>query len=179
MKLTAIFIFLFISFFPSEANDVKIEWSESKKLTWSDFRGPRVKGASYAASTSSGISFSYSLKRFEGDVELDYLVKCHFYPEESWYDRAHASDYILKHEQTHFDISELNARVLRKQISEARFSEDIKSEIKAIYEEVERQRGKMQRRFDNETEHSMNKKNEYLWEAFIAKQLKAYDRWKS
>jgi hypothetical protein len=178
MKLTAIFIFLFIPFFPSEAIDVKIEWSESKKLTWSDFRGPRTKDASYAASTSSGISFTYSVKHAKGDIDLDFSVKCHFYPEKSWYDRNHASEYILKHEQTHFDISELHARVLRKLISEAEFSKDIKTEIKAIYQEVERQRGKMQRRFDTETEHSINKKNEYLWEAFIANQLIAYERWK-
>ena len=178
MKVVTLITFLFISFFSSETETVKIEWSESNKLTWADFQGSRLKGPSFAASSSTGISFSYTVKRYEDDIDLDYSVKCHFYPEESWYDRSSASAYILKHEQTHFDISELHARVLRKLISEASFSEAIKIEIKAIYKEVERQRGEMQHRFDDETEHSINKKNEHLWEVFIAKQLKAYDRWK-
>ena len=178
MKVVAVLTFLFISLFYSERDEIKIEWSESEKLTWADFQGTESRGQDYAASSSTGISFSYSVKRYEDDFDLDYSVKCHFYPEESWYDRSSASAYILKHEQTHFDISELHARILRKLISEASFSKDLKNEIKAIYKEVEKQRGKMQHRFDSETEHSIKKENEYLWEEFVAKKLRAYDRWK-
>jgi hypothetical protein len=178
MKVFAVLTFLLISLFSSETDDIKIEWSESNKLTWADFQGTESKGQGYAASSSTGISFSYSVKHYEEGFDLDYSVKCHFYPEESWYDSSSASAYILKHEQTHFDISELHARILRKLISEASFSKDLKIEIKAIYKEVEKQRGEMQYRFDSETEHSINKKNEYLWETFVAKKLIVYDRWK-
>ena len=178
MKVVTVLIFLFVSFFSSERDSIKIEWSESNKLTWADFQGSRSKGPGYAASSSTGISFTYSVKWYGDDFDLDYSVKCHFYPEESWYDSSSASAYILKHEQTHFDISELHARILRKLISEASFSKDLKTEIKAIYKEVERQRGEMQHRFDSETEHSIKKENEYLWEEFVAKKLRVYDRWK-
>lgn len=178
MKVVAGVIFLFISLFSSESLEIKIEWSESKKLTWADFQGTEPRGQDYAASSSTGISFTYSVKRYGDDMDLDYSVKCHFYPEESWYDRSSASAYILKHEQTHFDISELHARILRKLISEASFSKDLKIEIKAIYKEVEKQRGKMQHRFDTETNHSINKEKEFLWEEFVTKKLRFYEGWK-
>jgi hypothetical protein len=178
MKVVAVVTFLLVSLFSSEIDDVKIEWNESEKLTWADFRGTESRGEGYAASSSTGISFTYTVKRYGDDFDLDYSVKCHFYPEESWYDRSTASAYILKHEQTHFDISELHARILRKLISEASFSKDLKTEIKAIYKEVEKQRGEMQHRFDTETDHSIKKENEYLWEEFVEKKLREYDRWK-
>jgi hypothetical protein len=178
MKVVAIVTFLFISLFSSERDDIKIEWSESQKLTWADFQGAQSRGQGYAASSSTGISFAYSVKHYADDFDLDYSVACHFYPEESWYDPNSASAYILKHEQTHFDISELHARILRKLISEASFSKDLKIEIKAIYKEVEKQRGEMQHRFDTETNHSINKEKEFLWEEFVAKKLQGYERWK-
>lgn len=178
MKLITVLCILFISLFSSESNDVKIEWSESKKLTWADFKGIEINNQGYAASSSTGISFTYSVKRYDDDFDLDFSVKCHFYPEESWYDKSTATPYILKHEQTHFDISELHARILRKLLSEASFSHNLKTEIKAIYKEVEKQRGEMQHRFDMETDHSIKKEKEYIWEEFVAKKLEAYERWK-
>lgn len=178
MKIFAAIFLFFLSFVASESDTEKIEWSETQKLTWADFKGVPTKGASYVASTSSSVSFSYSFKTYNDELEYNYSVECHFYPQESWYKTAFASDYILKHEQTHFDISEIHARILRKRISEAHFSKNIKTEIESIYEVVEGQRREMQNRFDAETEHSKNKDQEFRWEAFILKQLKAYDQWK-
>ena len=178
MKFISVLFLFFISVFSSEEIVDKIEWNENQKLAWEDFRGPRTKGGSYVASTASGISFSYSHKEVNGVIDYDYTVKCHFYPDESWYDAKRATDYILKHEQTHFDISELHARVLRKRISEANFSRNVKEEIRALYEAVEVDRRVMQNKFDSESDHSKNKEMEYLWEAFIAKQLKAYEQFK-
>ena len=178
MKAMTFILFLSFSLVSFEGDGVKITWSETDKLTWKDFKGRVLASQDYAASSSTGISFSYTIESKEGDFDLDYLVICHFYPEDSWYDRSLASPYILQHEQTHFDISELHARILRKLISEASFSKRIKIEIKAIYKEIERQRVAMQERFDLETEHSINRENEYLWEHFVANKLKEYERWK-
>ncbi len=178
MKLITVFILISLSFISKDEVADKIEWNENQKLSWADFRGPRTKGGSYVASTSSGISFSYSHKEVNGVIDYDYTIKCHFYPNESWYDKTRASAYILKHEQTHFDISELHARILRKRISEASFSLNVKAEIRALYEAAEVDRRVMQNRFDSETDHSKNKEMEYRWEAFVAKQLETYERFK-
>jgi hypothetical protein len=178
MKFSLVLLFVSLFVFPSEGIDNTIEWDENKKLTWADFRGPRTKNGSYVASTSSGISFSYSHMEVNGVIEYDYAIKCHFYPDESWYDETRASDYILKHEQTHFDISELHARMLRKRISEADLSASAKAEIRAFYEAVEVDRRVMQNKFDSESDHSKNKEMEYQWEAYVENQLKAYARFK-
>jgi len=178
MKVILICCFFFISFFSSTPSSDKIEWSASNKLNWSDFQGVPAKGAGFVASTSSGISFSYSFRFIEDVLNYDYTVKCNFYPKESWYKVEAASDYILKHEQTHFDISELHARILRKNISETDYTKNFKIEIEEVYKKVELLRQAMQNQFDLESNHSKNKEKEYYWEAFVAKQLEVYEHWK-
>lgn len=177
MKILFLFTLLLVSFFSSENDPVKMQWDENRKLTWTDFKASPAKGADYVASTSSGISFSFSYKLDE-ELTYNYTVESFFYPEESWFKEAFASAYILQHEQTHFDISEVHARILRKRISEASFSKAIKKEMKALYQKVEGERQTMQNLFDSETEHSKNKEKEQQWELYVAQQLEAYEQFK-
>ena len=178
MKL---FTFLFIvstMISPSAIEDEKIIWSEDYKLTWSDFKAPHRQGVSYVASTSSGMSFSYTSSNKNGEIDLKITIHSNFYPKSSWVNPEEASDYILAHEQAHFDISEIHARILRKKISETTFSKNSKKELTALYKSVEEKRVAMQRLFDKESDHSKIKAKEMEWEAFIKKQLLHYDRWK-
>lgn len=178
MKLFATLLLFLLPFFPSEGNKEKIPWTETKQLTWDDFRGTPPSGANFVASTNSGMSFSFSYSEKNGKRTIKHSVICHFYPEQSWFKPDKVSEYILKHEQTHFDISELHARILRKRIAETEFSKDSKKEIEAVYQKTEQERQNLQDQYDLETDHSKNKEEEYRWRQKIANQLKAYERWK-
>ena len=84
-------IFLFFSIIiPSVNEDKKIAWNENYKLSWSDFKAAS-KGNGYVASTSSGISFSYTFSFTEtGEIiNLDVSITSYFYPENSWYVSVH------------------------------------------------------------------------------------------
>lgn len=156
----------------------KMAWSEDRKLTWEDFQGKPDRAANYVASTNSGITFSYSISEENGERELDWTVQSHFYPKLSWFKKEKVSEYILNHEQTHFDITELHARKLRKNLENARFSKRIKQEIETIYRENENERREMQQKFDSETGHSINREKELFWGNYVAQQLKEHARWK-
>jgi hypothetical protein len=133
--------------------------------------------ADFIATTNSGMSFTYSYSIRNGRRKITFEVKSYFYPNSSWYLKNDVSPYILKHEQTHFDISELHARILRKRLNAATFSDKLKPEIEAIYRKVEDERKATQDAFDSESDHSKNKAGEAKWEAFIAEQLIAYNDW--
>ncbi len=178
MKLfIAIFLFS-LPFYTSEENKEKIPWTETRQLTWNDFKGEPKSGANFVASTNSGMSFSFSYTEKNGKQTMEYTVTCNFYPERSWYKQGKVSDYILKHEQTHFDISELYARILRKQIAETKFSKNIKKEIEALYHKTELERQNTQNEYDLQSDHSKIEEEEYRWRGIVANQLKAYERWK-
>lgn len=162
-----------------DGNTFKMQWNENKQLTWSDFKGEPDMGDSFVASTNSGVSFSFSYKVKNGKMTMDYEVTCNFYPELSWYKPDLVSPYILKHEQTHFDISELYARKLRKAMEETSFSNNPKEEVNKLYQNIENARKKLQTKFDFETDHSKIEPVEIQWRRFVAKELKKYERWKS
>ena len=174
--LLAVF-FLITSFISKEE---KIPWSEDYKLTWSDFKAPSSFVGDFVASTSSGIAYSLSYS-YDGNGEIldsNIFVTCNFYPYKSWYSKEDVSDYILKHEQTHFDISELHARIFRMRIEKATFSGDISSELEKLFYKTDDERVAFQKKFDKETDHSKISEKEKEWEICIAQQLKEYERWK-
>ncbi|HET8804280.1 MAG TPA: DUF922 domain-containing protein [Aequorivita sp.] len=176
MKLLFAFIFS-LMIFPQPTSE-KIVWQENQKLTWDDFRGKPLRSASFVASTNTGISFQYSYSNRNGDMTVEYSVESFFSPEGSWYIPERVNSYILNHEQAHFDISELHARMLRKNLEGKTFSKKIKSEIESIYQQVEQKRRAMQTKFDAETDHSRKEAKEIFWQKYIANQLAEYERWK-
>ncbi len=97
-----------------------IAWDVSRKLAWEDFKGKPFKTAWAAATTASGISYEYTGRETKGGYELEFSVGAYFYPEKSWYQPHLCDALVLSHEQLHFDISELFARKLRKQLVAAR-----------------------------------------------------------
>ncbi|MCW8980537.1 MAG: DUF922 domain-containing Zn-dependent protease [Altibacter sp.] len=178
MKLLTAILILLVGLFSSENASEKIPWRGPDQLTWSDFQGVPEGNSSYVASTNSGLSFSYSYSERNGERIFEYTIQSNFYPKLSWYRPEAASAYILKHEQTHFDISELHARIFRKRMAEFNFSEKRKEEVRRIYETIETERKAMQDRYDEESDHSKNEVGERAWRIFVAEQLKAYDAWR-
>lgn len=167
-------------FVAADTAEERIAWSESYKLSWSDFKGTPKVGNTFVASTSSGLSFSYGFKTINGEPtnEFNFEVEAYFYPQNSWYDPGRVSPRVLQHEQTHFDITELHARLLRKRIAEFSFSSNIKDELDALYDQVERERREMQSRYDLETDHSVIRDQEAAWVARVQELLKQSVAWK-
>lgn len=176
MKL--LFVFIFSLFLFPQHDSEKINWSETRKLTWEDFRGEPLAHAGFVASTNTGISFGYSYTLEGSGANVEFTVESFFQPEKSWFLSGLVSQNVLNHEQTHFDISELHARILRKKMESRKFSKNVKSEIESIYLDVESQRKAMQKKFDLETNHSKNIEKEIFWENHIAKELATYESWK-
>lgn len=161
-----------------EVSEERLVWQAERKLTWEDFRGVPNRLDSYVASTNSGVSFSFSYKEDETGRSIDYTVQSNFYPQLSWYRPERVNDYILAHEQTHFDISELHARKLRKALDGVKEAADFREQAETVYNQIEMERRNMQLQYDRETDHSNIREEEYRWRQFVNEQLEVYDLWK-
>ena len=175
--LIGIFCAALLLFTPSNDKE-KFHWDENRPLSWTDFQGRPEGPGDFVASTNSGISLSYSIGKRESRFTFEYSVHSNFYPKESWYRPESASEYILKHEQTHFDISELHARKLRKALAELRVTPRVKEDADEIYRQTERDRRAMQQAYDDDSDHSKIRDSEMQWRLFVASELKKYDAWK-
>ena len=90
----------------------------------------------------------------------------------------HKTDYILTHEQGHFDIAEIFARKLNKLMKEYNFDwNTYRQDLKKIYQDVLDEKEDMQNKYDEETNHSINKEKQEEWLKKISGKLKELDAW--
>lgn len=179
MKLR-VFLLIFVFTVPVMAQEnEKVSWSQDYSLSWSDFKASPKKHIPYKANSNSGISFSWNSTIRISGIELNYKVGSNFYPNRSWVKKIEEIDYLLAHEQLHFDITELHARKLRKALESYKPGEKMKKELNAIYSEIEKQRRQMQTQFDQETNHSINKEAEFKWREFVEQELEKLKKYSS
>ena len=174
MKLPRFLVFaLVLTVFSLELRgQEEIPWSSNFRLQWKDFKGEIPIGAGAAATTASGISYNFSSNYENGQMVVDYKVQSFFYPTKSWYRPQICNDVTLLHEQLHFDISEVFARKMAKEMSKTKFTKAIKQEVRAIYKRTLEELDKFQRRYDQETDFSRNIAQQKLWQKQISEVLK-------
>ena len=164
----------------SESDDETVTWNASQKLSWADFKGSPDLESDAVALTASGITFGYSVKT-SGDriVQFSTTVETHFYPNKSWYLKDKSNEHILGHEQLHFDITELYARMFRAQISKVEVNQNVKKQLNRLHDLINVAVSETQKKYDEETQHSINAVKQREWNNFIEKELAKYDQFKS
>jgi hypothetical protein len=151
----------------SISEDNLIEWSASRKLTWEDFKGTPDPSSTNAALTNSSITveFGYNHKG------LTHSIKCRFNKSLSW--GRIKNDYILNHEQGHFDIAEIHARLLHKALLNYTFNANsVSKDVSRIYEDVINKHVETQKSYDVETNHSIDSAQQRVWDIKITRLLK-------
>ena len=147
--------------------DDSIPWAASRKLNWSDFKSTPDNNSSNAALTASKITFKYS---YDSDKGFSYTIGCVFEKNNSW--GRVKTDYILSHEQGHFDIAEIYARKLNKLLKGYKFnSTTAQKEVPAMYQKIMNDLSAMQNQYDSETDFSRDKKEQAEWSARIDREL--------
>lgn len=164
---------------PSLKEDV-LEWQEKVPLKWSDFKGQPQNLGDIAAITSSGISFRFSIKENNQKMtDFNTQVQAHFYPKKSWVHKKKSSDHLLAHEQLHFDITELYARKLRKEIAQMSISQNIKQRLNQRYERINKAMTAVQQTYDVETNYSRDSIAQSIWKLKIDASLKDFSDYKN
>lgn len=151
-----------------------IPWTDQKRLVWDDFLCEPVKGSDAVASTSTSLGIAYQLN----GGELSYHITCYFNKEKSW--TLMKTDYILAHEQGHFDITEIFARKLHEALQNYEFNKkSFKKDITHIYQTIVKQKEDFQKLYDGETDHSRKRKEQYDWLQKIEDMLKETEAYSS
>ncbi len=156
-------LFIIFSLFASNF----IDWSETRKLTWEDFQGPVETTTGKAALTHSSIHAQFGYNQ-DG---LQFTIKCQFDKNKSW--GRIKNDYILAHEQKHFDLTEVFARKLNKELKEYKFNNaTVGDDINRIYQGMVNELTYTQQQYDKETDHSRNPPVQLEWNNRIDSLLK-------
>ena len=172
-----LFLFLFFcsSFIKDGQKDV-IVWKEDKLLTWDDFKGKPAKRFS-AASTHYDTFKNMTDKGSKAEVEILAV----FYIHKSWKKLSWINESVLAHEQKHFDIVELYARKLRKQVQERKYSSytNLKTVSDSLFEAMDKEMDVYQDKYDDETDASMNGEKQREWNKKIMDEIQALSLYKN
>jgi len=165
--------FFFFSPLPCFAQNAQfIEWSPVKRLTWDDYLAKPSSLTDAAAITSTALGVEYHLK----NNTLTYTITCRFSKTSSW--GRHKTDYILQHEQGHFDITELFARKLAKELKEYKFDpRKYQDDVSKIYKKLMDEKEEYQTKYDKETDFSRNKEQQAGWLEKIKDELDELDEY--
>ena len=171
MKLY-IFIFTFfifnIFYSQSSMETDSIKWGKDVKLEWKDFKGAvpfgnigNKKAVSSLEILASGIGF------YEDSIPV-FKIQVYFYKRDSWV--VLKTDDILKHEQGHFDITEIYARKLRRIYSELNKQKVADINIYAeTYEDINKELDIVNKQYDKEV--NFIPENRAIWYKKIADEL--------
>ncbi|GAB3195913.1 hypothetical protein ABID22_001656 [Pontibacter aydingkolensis] len=152
----------------AEAKTVeKLTWSDSRRLTWDDFKGAPETGNPHHALTAANLAVDAKCT----SNAFSYDVKCVFLPEESW-SKNKKSASLLKHEQLHFDLTEVHARQLRKKLKELGSScSNLKGNLSTTVSTAFKDWKAEQDLFDKSCSHGLNKQEEAAWAENINQRL--------
>lgn len=110
MKLVVLISLLF-SFHVKGQNIDSMKWSATTKLGFADFLGAPDVNDEFSASCSARINYDYNI---DYDT-LNYDIFSYFRRNRSWMKIADST--LLAHEQLHFDIAEINSRMIKKRFA--------------------------------------------------------------
>ncbi len=163
MKKTPLVLAFFLLLFKTGTSQQSnlVRWDESRKIAWDHFY---VKDGNdrFAAECHTFFKASFYLENDSVFCQVvTYLNK-----DSSWRKPSLEKNdaYTINHEQMHFDITEIFARRIRKELLENTVNEQ---ELKQIYFDHARACRMFQQDYDRETRHSIDRKKQTEWNVKI------------
>lgn len=179
MKKALIF-FLFIapySVFSQGFSDYYfVLWSDHRRLNWNDFVGVVRPYSHYTAVTSSRI---YTDDFYHSSDTIKIKMVSVFDKFVSWtkIKDTSAGKYELKHEQDHFDITEIYARKIRRALCQVN-NMTTYGPVDSITEIYNAELDKEEDKYDIETNNSIDEDEQKKWNVKVEKELDELDAYK-
>jgi hypothetical protein len=150
-----------------------IYYDPARLLTWNDFQGVPDQHHFGGAVTASGYAFDADIKIEGRVIYLNIGVYTFFSKKSSWKKPVITSDYHLLHEQHHFDITRISAENFINALVKAKFTKDNYQQLMStLFDESYKECNRLQQQYDNETQHSIKREEQLMWNDKIAEMVK-------
>lgn len=165
----SICVFILIQFLKDNLNTPAnfLEW---RQLTWDDFQGSANLFTKWDAGINSNVyvKFDSTTLKFQAYAAMNNKLSW----KKPWL-LNRADNYLLNHEQYHFNITEYFARKLNKTIEK----ENLYTEEEVLYElnSIRNQLSKMQHVYDTDTDHSLSRNLQLKWDFQIDSMLNSFN----
>jgi len=151
----------------------------TRPLQWSDFTGAVDSTSPFFAYTWWRINYRIANAQTRGDsvIITSFEVRLELDPLRSWVKKEKETDDLLVHEQGHFNFGILCMDEFLAAYSKLHFTKDnLHTAIQNLFSAILKEYHDMGERYDQETNHGMNKQVQAKWNSFFREQLKEYAR---
>lgn len=155
--------------------DDTIHYNPNRQLTWADFRAEPRRGSHYAAEVFTSFAYEGKSSVKDGIITLSLTAKSYMLKNSSWARPDAKNLYALNHEQRHFDITKLIAERFKQKIHpDSLTTQDYNSLVQYQFIESFREMNRMQKQYDEETNHSLNQADQERWNQKIDTELRNF-----
>jgi hypothetical protein len=151
-----------------------IFWSPSRKMTWADFTGGMPKVTRYSAQIFNNFEYFAPLSLKDGELTISLQMKVYMLKSGSWTSSTTLSDYSIAHEQLHFDIAKVIVERFKQKAKQILTIDNYDSELQLLFIEMYREMNRLQKEYDDETNHSINVVGQAKWQSQISEELRNY-----
>ena len=180
MKMIQIIILLFISSSFTYAQTLNsndtLHWKSDSSLTWNDFKGDPIEGVGL-----KGEVFCMNLANFEKPNRFQktkFSVVSIFDRTKAWITKGSKSAQTLQYFQTMFNIYEVHARKLRKDLSESVFGDNPNPLFQEKYNASMTNLTNEFNEFKKETKLGSDKIALAKWKIMVKEELQLLDAYK-
>lgn len=158
----------------NEQDTDTVYYQKARLLSFNDFQAKPPQNTRFQAAIFP--SFGYDMQRElkGGLIQVQIILKVYMIRSASWAFPMIKSTYSLNHEQRHFDLVKLiSERFKAKLLSEKLNPDNYEGIINFEYLEFYREMNRLQKKYDQETNHGINKAKQDEWNRWIDAQLNA------
>lgn len=154
-----------------KAYEQKFEWSPDRKLTWEDFKGNPALNHEPAVAARTSCRFGIRVDTMYASG-VSVIVTNEFICRQSSVRPERKTPALLAHEQLHFDLCEVYARKLRKQLAGMQLTLfNVNRAATDAFLETYKTYKEMQWAYDEETNHGLIPEAQEHWKQNIEKEL--------
>ncbi|MBN2820072.1 MAG: hypothetical protein JXP36_13935 [Bacteroidales bacterium] len=168
------FLLLIQSVNNDPGKNILMKWDQNEKLEWNDFMGVPsdtiyVTNSHFVACAVSCIELKYRYSI--SNNEVDFVINNYFNRQKSFTCDT-LSQQLLEHEQCHFDLHEVYARKIRRQVKILKNDGVIKiAKYIEIYKDLNIELDSINNLFDSETFYGNKETKQKEWYMRIKNQL--------
>jgi len=163
-KVLASGVKVHFKYYEEELEGDTIYYTASRPLTWSDFKSKIRRSNKYAAMVMPNIGYDQNEEITDGVIHVTITLKTFLAKTDCWLGSSYKDSYMLNHEQRHFDVAKIVTEQFNKQIAKAKLNTDnYEAVINMQYLDSYRDMNKLQKDYDAQTAHGLNRTAQDTW----------------
>lgn len=155
-----------------------ISWSPHRQLQWVDFKAISSPSKYYTSQVKSACEFNVYTNAFNTYRNSRFFIYTTFSTYDSWVNADDTTSTLLNHERRRFDLCEVYARLLYKELIDNKITGYDFEEAEMLVSQIKEEYLNRILKYDLQTDYGKNEDEQRKWDWVIQRELSELDAYK-